>query len=490
MVDAEPNYANTSFMLVAAILVFIMIPGLGYFYSGMTSSKSALSLVFLSMLSLAVVPLQWFIWGYSLALSPTGGPFMGNLHHAFLMGVNNDPHPNAPTVPSTVYAIYQCMFSVITPALALGATAERVRLRPALVYLFVWSTLVYDPIAYWTWAPNGFLNKAGVLDYAGGAPVEIASGFAALAYAMVLGRRWGLGEIDYKPHNYFNIMLGTALLWFGWFGFNGGGAGATARAGQAVISTHLAAAAGGLSWLLLQYRHERKLSSFGFCCGAVGGMVAITPACGFVSSWAAVVIGIVTGVVSHLCVEIKDKYWFDDALDVFAVHGVGGLIGTLLTGAFADKHIAALDGTTVIAGGWINGHWKQMLIQLWACGVGAAWSFVVTYLILVIMDRIPYLKLRMDPEQEKLGSDVAEMGEYGYEYINGSGSNHGSTFPASDDSSQYSNGAQKGHPVVRHDDTNIHVNLGRNYDDIAFPMHAITRVEVPTPRTVEIADRE
>ncbi|KAJ1967835.1 hypothetical protein H4R35_006598 [Dimargaris xerosporica] len=462
MADPEISYSNTSFMLVCTALVFIMLPGLGYFYSGMTSNKSALSLVFLCMLSLAIVPLQWFIWGYSLALSPTGGKFIGDLRHAFFMGVDNTPHPSAPTVPGTVYAIYQCMFSVITPALALGATAERVRLRPALVYLFVWSTLVYDPIAYWTWGRNGFLNNAGLLDFAGGTAVEVASGFGALAYAMVLGERAGLGEIEYKPHNYFNIMLGTALLWLGWFGFNAGGAGATGRAGQAIIVTHLAAASAGLTWMLLQYRHERKLSSFGFCCGAVSGMVAVTPACGFVSSWATIVIGVTAGAMSHFAVELKDKYWFDDALDVFAVHGVSGLIGNILTGVFADRDIAAMDRTTEILGGWIDGHWKQMLVQLWACAVGAAWSFVVTYLILLVMNKIPYLRVRMDPEQEKLGSDLVEMGEYGYEYIR----------PTNEDTS-----SQHSKPYAT---ALALVNARRNYDEVAFPMSDlhVTRPEL------------
>ncbi|KAJ1652858.1 hypothetical protein IWQ61_006897 [Dispira simplex] len=467
MADVEINHANTGFMAVSTALVFIMLPGLGYFYSGMTSSKSALSLVFLCILSLVIVPLQWWVWGYSLAFSPTGGPFIGNLEHAFFKGVNETPHPSSPTVPGTVFAIFQCMFSVITPALALGATAERVRLRPALVYLFVWSTLVYDPIAYWCWAPNGFLFKAGLLDFAGGTAVEVASGFGALAYAMVLGQRTGLGKVEQKPHNYFNIMLGTSLLWFGWFGFNAGGAGATARAGQSIIITHLCAASAGLTWMLLQYRHERKLSSFGFCCGAVSGMVAATPSCAFVPSWAAVVIGIVSGSVSHFCVEIKDKYWFDDALDVFAVHGVSGLIGNLATGIFADKSIALLDGTK-IEGGWVNGHWHQMLIQLWACAVGAAWSFVVSYIILYVMDKIPYLQLRMDPDEERLGADFVEMGEYGYEYVKDTTIHQG--LHDSNDSSEINTQSEE-KEIVQHIQLRVveSLNRDRNYDEVAFP---------------------
>ncbi|KAJ1991448.1 hypothetical protein H4R33_001335 [Dimargaris cristalligena] len=410
---------DTAWILMSAGLVFLMIPGLGYFYSGMATSKSALSMIFVCMLSLAVVPIQWYIWGYSLALSPTGGKFIGNLEFAFLAKVGNEPHPMAPTIPATVYAIFQCMFSALTPALALGATAERVRLIPALVYFFVWSTLVYDPIAYWTWGVNGFLHTAGSLDFAGGTPVHMASGFAALAYAMVLGRRHGLKDAssEYKPHNYSNIMLGTALLWFGWFGFNGGSAVmAGAKAGQAMIVTHIAAACGGLTWMLLQYRHEKKLSSFGFCCGAVAGLVAITPGSGFTTAWAALIYGVVAGAMCHFAVELKDKYWFDDALDVFAVHGVGGVVGNMLTGFFASASIAAVDGTE-IPGGGIDGHWKQLLLQLFACGVGAGWSFVVTYLILRIMNFIPFLRVRVDHEDEVLGIDMAQMGEDYYAAI-------------------------------------------------------------------------
>ncbi|KAJ1972446.1 hypothetical protein H4R35_004670 [Dimargaris xerosporica] len=406
---------NTAWVLTSAALVFLMVPGLGYFYSGMTTSKSALSLIFLCMLSLAVVPIQWYIWGYSLALSPTGGKFIGNLDYAFFRGVNEQSHPAAPTIPGTAYAIFQCMFSALTPALALGATAERVRLLPVLVFFFVWPTLVYDPIAYWDWGLNGYLAHAGSLDFAGGTPVHMASGFAALAYAMVLGRRLRSkqGEPD-QPHNYGYIMLGTALLWFGWFGFNGGSAvSAGARAGQAMIVTHVAAAAGGLTWMLLQYRHDHKFSSFGFCCGAVAGLVAITPGSGFVEVWAALVYGVLGGAICHLVVELKEKYIFDDALDVFAVHGVGGLVGNLLTAFFATTKIPALDGGE-IAGGWVDGHWKQLLIQFWECGVGAAWAFVVTYLILFIMNKIPFLKLRVEEESELLGLDATQMGEEDY----------------------------------------------------------------------------
>ncbi|KAI8053048.1 ammonium transporter AmtB-like domain-containing protein [Syncephalis plumigaleata] len=408
---------DQSWVLTSTALVFIMIPGVGYFYSGMARSKNALSLIFLSMLSLAVVGIEWFVWGYSLALAKDGGIFIGNLKQAFLMGVGNAPHPNAPTISETVYCTYQSMFAALTPALAFGAAAERSRILPAIVFLFIWSTLVYNPIAYWTWAPNGWLRTLGSLDYAGGTPVHMSSGFAALAYAIVVGRRQGFGKENFKPHNYANVMLGTALLWFGWIGFNPGSAvAANGRAGMAAIVTNVAAAASGLTWMLLAYRHERKLSSFHFCSGAVAGLVAITPASGFVEPWAALVFGIIAGVVCHFAGDLKHRLRYDDALDVFSVHGVGGLVGNLLTGIFADASIASLDNAS-IPGGWVNGHWIQLPIQMAASAAGAGWAFVITLIILFIMNKIPLLRLRVDEEEEALGLDVTQMGEYNYDQI-------------------------------------------------------------------------
>jgi Amt family ammonium transporter len=409
--DEAPTFDNgdQAWVLASTTLVFLMIPGVGYFYSGMARSKNALSLIFLSLLSLAVVGVEWFIWGYSLALSEAGNSFIGDLRHAFLMDVGEKPHPNAGTIAGTVFCTYQSMFASITPALAFGAAAERSRILPALVFLFVWSTIVYNPVAYWTWAPNGWLRDIGSLDYAGGTPMHMNSGFAALAFALILGRRKGFGEIEFKPHNYSNVMLGTALLWFGWLGFNPGSAvSANVNAGMAAIVTNIAAAVSGLTWMLLAYRHERKLSSFHFCSGAVSGLVAITPASGFVRPWAAFVIGIVAGVVCHFAVDLKHRLGYDDALDVFAVHGVGGFVGNILTGVFAD---ADMLGGLDIDGGWVNGHWIQVPIQLAACCAGAAWSFGVTFIILFIMNKIPPLRLRVDEEVELIGLDAAEMGE-------------------------------------------------------------------------------
>ncbi|KAJ2558307.1 hypothetical protein EV175_000853 [Coemansia sp. RSA 1933] len=429
---SQINTGDTAWILVSAALVFIMAPGVGYFYSGMARSKNAVSLVFLCMIAMAVVSVQWMIWGYSLALSDTAtNPFIGNLSYGLLLNVGDKAHTNAPSIPGSVYAIFQCMFAALTPALALGGAAERVRILPSIIFCFVWSTIVYDPIAYWSWAPKGWMNIMGSLDYAGGTPVHISSGFAALAFSIVLGKRHGYGHEKFEPHNYLNIILGTSLLWFGWFGFNGGsGVASNGRAGLAFAVTHIAACMGGLSWSLAAYfRNGRKFSSFHFCSGAVSGLVAITPASGFVTPWAALVYGAVAGVACHFAVDFKEKFRFDDALDVFAVHGIGGMVGNLLTGIFASKAVAALNGTD-INGGWIDHHWKQLGYQLAASCAGASWSFVVSALILILFNYIPGLHLRIHEEGEISGTDMAEMGEHGYKYDTTEPTIHGRGSPS------------------------------------------------------------
>ncbi|KAJ2160086.1 ammonium transporter [Coemansia sp. RSA 552] len=409
---------DTAWILISASLVFLMSPGVGYFYSGMARSKNAVSMVFLCMIAMAVVSVQWMIWGYSLALSDTAtNPFIGNLRYGLMLKVSNEPHANAPSIPGSVYAIFQCMFAALTPALALGGAAERIRVLPVILFCFIWSTLVYDPIAYWSWAPSGWMAKMGELDYAGGTPVHIASGFAALAFALVLGKRKGFGQEKFEPHNYLNIILGTTLLWFGWFGFNGGSAVASnGRAGMAAVVTHIAACMGGVTWSVIAYfRNDFKFSSFHFCSGAVAGLVTITPASGFVSPWAALVFGAVGGIACHFAVDLKEKLKFDDALDVFAVHGVGGIVGNLLTGIFASKSVAALNGAE-IDGGWIDHHWKQLGYQLAGSCAGAAWAFGITAIILYVFNIIPGLRLRIDEEGEISGTDITEMGEHGYKF--------------------------------------------------------------------------
>ncbi|KAJ2724947.1 hypothetical protein GGI07_001609 [Coemansia sp. Benny D115] len=408
----------TVWMIASTAIVFLMIPGLGYFYSGMVRSKNALSLVFLCMMALAVVTLQWVVWGYSLALSETStNPFIGNLRHWLFLDVSIKPHPNAPTVPGIVYALYQCMFAALTPGLAIGGAAERIRVMPTIVYTFIWTTLVYDPIAYWVWAPNGWLFKLGVIDFAGGCAVETASGFAALAFYFVLGKRRGFGEEKWQPHNYLNIILGFAFLFFGWFGFNAGAASlVSGRAGIAFMTTLLAGATGGIVWVALAFRLEHKFSSFHFCSGAVAGMVCVTPAASFVSTWAALPMGVIAGVCCYYAIGLSLRLGIDDCIDVFAVHGVGGLLGVFLTGIFANKSVIELDGIPS-SGGLINGNGRQLAIQLAALATSAAWSFAVSFIVLKAMNYVPMFRFRVDPDAEEHGLDFTELGEAGYSFM-------------------------------------------------------------------------
>jgi len=414
------NEGDIGFVLVSMALVFIMIPGVGFFYSGLLRRKNALSMIFMSMLSVAMVSFQWFFWGFSLAFSDTASPFIGNLKYFALKGVLAQPSVGSSRIPSLVFCIYQCMFAAITPCIALGAIAERGRLGPILVFLFVWSTLVYDPIACWTWNPNGWSFKRGIMDFAGGTPVHISSGTAALAISIYLGKRKGYGteRLAYKPQNTTYVILGTVFLWFGWFGFNGGSAlSANLRAVQASIVTNLAASFSGLTWMLWDYRLERKWSAVGFCSGAIVGLVAITPASGFVGSPAAIVYGFMAGTVCNFATKLKYLINVDDTLDIFASHAIGGIVGNVLTALFAQSSVAGFDGITVTPGGWFDHHWVQLGVQLADSCAGFGWSFVVTTIILWVMHFIPGLRLRVEGESETLGIDDAEMGEFAYDYV-------------------------------------------------------------------------
>lgn len=288
---------------------------------------------------------QWFFWGYSLAFSHTAGKFMGDLTNIGFRNVLAAPSIGSPKIPDLMFAVYQGMFASITVALAIGAVAERGRLAPAMVFSFVWSTVIYDAIACWTWNSTGWVYKMGGLDFAGGTPVHISSGAAALAYSLMLGKRRGHGthELNYRPHNVTHIVIGTVFLWVGWFGFNAGSAlSANMRAIMAAVVTNLAASVGGITWCLLDYRLEGKFSTVGFCSGVVAGLVAITPGSGFVPAWSAVVYGVVGGIGCNYATKIKFWLKIDDALDIFAVHCIGGLIGNLLTGLFAADYIVRL----------------------------------------------------------------------------------------------------------------------------------------------------
>jgi Amt family ammonium transporter len=285
---------------------------------------------------------QWFFWGYSLTFSHTAGRFIGDLTNFGFRNVLAQPSVGSPKIPDLLFAVYQGMFASITVALGIGAVAERGRLAPAMVFSFVWSTLIYDAIACWTWNPSGWANRQGGLDFAGGTPVHISSGAAALAYSLMLGKRYGHGthELNYRPHNVTHIVIGTVFLWVGWFGFNAGSAlSANMRAVMAAVVTNLAASVGGITWCLMDYRLEGKFSTVGFCSGVVAGLVAITPGSGYVPAWSAVVFGVVAGIACNYATKLKFMLGIDDALDIFAVHCIGGLAGNVLTGFFAANYI-------------------------------------------------------------------------------------------------------------------------------------------------------
>lgn len=414
------NMGDIAWTLASTALVWIMIPGVGFFYSGLLRRKNALNMIYLSMMTVAMVSFQWFFWGYSLAFSDTASPYIGDLRYFGLRNVLDQPSIGSAKVPAIVFCVFQLMFAAITPMIAIGAVAERSRLGPLLAFVFAWSTLVYDPIACWTWNSKGWSYVLGGLDFAGGTPVHISSGTAALAISLYLGKRRGYGteRLAYKPHNTTYVILGTVFLWFGWFGFNGGSAlSANLRATQACIVTNLAASVGGLTWMFWDYRLERKWSVVGFCSGAISGLVAITPGSGYVGSPAAVLFGFMAGTVCNFATQLKFIFKFDDTLDIFASHAIGGVVGNILTGLFAQASVAGADGITTILGGWLDHNYRQLGIQLADSVSGLAYSFVMTTIILWIMHYIPGLRLRCDEETEILGVDDAEMGEFAYDYV-------------------------------------------------------------------------
>ncbi|CAG8663454.1 2956_t:CDS:2, partial [Cetraspora pellucida] len=358
----------------------------------------------------------WFIWGYSLTFSRTGGPFIGDLRHAFFRNLdwNSGPNNMSRKIPEFVYAIFESNFAVIASALIIGGAAERVRLLPTIIFIFIWSTLVYDIIASWCWSANGWFTILGGLDFAGGIPVHISSGAAALAFCFVVKKRKKIG----RPHNFPNIVLGTVLLWFGWFGFNGASAAAAnKRAILACIVTNIAASFSGLTWMFIDFfkwnnfewnnfkwnnvKCNKRLSAISFCSGAISGLVAITPASGYVTAYSAAIIGIASGIICKLASLMKEAVVYDDFMDVFAIHGIGGFVGNFLTGIFADKDIVLLSGDH-INGGAINGNPFQILIQLSGSCVAMVYSFVVTLAILFIIDRILGLELRFDGDTDEV----------------------------------------------------------------------------------------
>ncbi|TCD68825.1 hypothetical protein EIP91_009692 [Steccherinum ochraceum] len=411
---------DVSFIIVCGALVFFMVPGVGFLYSGLSRRKSALSLIWAVAASNAVVIFQWYFWGYSLAFSSTAtNGFIGNLKHFGMQDVLDEPSPGSPLIPELLYSFYQMEFACVTVAILMGAIAERGRVFPALVFCFIWMTIVYCPLACWAWAVNGWGFKWGVLDYAGGGPVEIGSGISGLAYSWVLGRRSEKELLNFRPHNVSLVGLGTFILWFGWLGFNGGSAfGANLRAVLAIWNSMIAAAFGGMVWCFLDYRVEKKLSMVGFCSGTIAGLVAATPASGYIPLWAAVIMGIVVGAVANYATKLKFFLRIDDALDLAAEHAIGGIVGLLFNAFFADGKLVALDNVnTSTQGGWIRHNWKQLYIQFAYVCATVAYSFVVTAILAKLVNSIPFLSLRSTPEEEALGMDDVQIGEFATDYV-------------------------------------------------------------------------
>ncbi len=400
---------DTAWVLISSALVMIMTPGLAFFYGGMVRKKNMLSVLMQCFIILCVMSVFWVLFGYSLSFKPGDG-FWGGLGWAGLNGVGLEPYADySATVPHQAFMIFQAMFAIITPALIIGAFAERMKFSSFLVFTLLWATFVYSPVCHWVWAVGGFLRKMGALDFAGGTVVHINAGIAALVTAIVIGKRKNLDKNVPAPHNLPFVALGTALLWFGWFGFNAGSSlSANGLAVNAFVVTNTAAAAAGLSWALIEWIKNGKPTLFGVVSGVVAGLVAITPAAGFVSVVPAVIIGFAVSFLCYFAVSyLKPKFGYDDALDAFGVHCVGGIWGALATGLFASKAVNAAG-----ADGLFFGNPQQLLIQAAAVGITAVYAGVVTFVIYKVVDLV--LGARVSEKEELMGLDLTQHHERSY----------------------------------------------------------------------------
>ncbi len=406
----EISAGDTAWVLTSAALVLLMTPALAFFYGGMVRKKNVLATIMHSFIIVALISVQWVLYGYSLAFGPDKAGIIGGLEWFGLTGVGAIPNADyAPTIPHTVFMIYQAMFAIITPALITGAFAERIKFKSFIIFTLVWATFVYDPLAHWVWGTGGWLKALGALDFAGGTVVHISSGIAALAATMVVKPRRGLDQEPAESHNIPFTVLGAGLLWFGWFGFNAGSAlGANGLAGSAFVVTNTAAAMAALTWMTMSWWLGGKPSVLGAASGAVAGLVAITPAAGFVTPTAAIVIGLGAGVLCYLACRLRLKARIDDALDVWGVHGVGGTWGALATGLFATLAINSAG-----ADGLFYGNPAQLGVQLLAVAVTWVFSFGATFAILKVIDMV--IGLTVDEEEEAVGLDVSQHGEPAYQ---------------------------------------------------------------------------
>ena len=402
------NTGDTAFVLISAALVCLMTPGLAFFYGGLVRRKNVLAIMMQSFIAMGVVTTIWVAFGFSLAFGKDIAGLIGGLQHVFLQGVGIQPSPSyGPTIPFLTFFGYQEMFAIITPALITGAFADRVTFKAYLIFLVVWSVFIYIPFAHWIWG-GGFLAKLGVVDFAGGMVVHLSAGVAALASVFVVGRRKIMPGESTAPHNIAFVALGTGLLWFGWFGFNGGSAlAANGVAAQAFVNTDIAGSLAMITWLIIAWLRDGKPSMVGAMTGAVAGLATITPCAGYVPAWAAAVIGVLCGFVCYGAVMFRMKMNWDDALDVWGVHGVGGILGTILVGVFAYKAINGISGL-------LEGNVHQFLVQLLAAVITAVYAFVVTFVALKLINR--FTPVRVPDDIEVKGLDHGLHGETAYDY--------------------------------------------------------------------------
>mgnify|MGYP001766512575 CR=1 FL=1 len=408
------NSGDTAWVLIASALVLLMsIPGLAFFYGGLVRRKNVLSILMQCFIIVCVISLQWMLFGYSLAFGPDFHGIIGKLDWMGLAGVGATPNPDySKAIPHSVFMIFQAMFAIITPALIIGAYAERVKFSAFLVFTILWTTFVYDPLAHWVWAVGGWMRNLGALDFAGGIVVHVSSGISALVLAILLGKRIGYNHKPIRPHNLPFTVLGAALLWFGWFGFNAGSAlAADGLAANAFVTTHIATAAAGITWALIEWWHNGTPTILGAATGAVAGLVAVTPACGFVNPMNAMLIGMMVALVCYFSVAIiKGKLGYDDSLDAFGVHGVGGTVGTIATGLFAEKAVNAAG-----ANGLFFGNAHQLYVQLLSLVFTVVFAAVMTFIIYKIVDA--FIGMRVEEHNEIVGLDLTQQSEAAYTVI-------------------------------------------------------------------------
>jgi len=405
------NSGDTAWVLVSSTLVLLMTVGLAFFYGGMARRKNVLSLLMQCFIIMCVISLQWVLYGYSLAFGPdTGKGIIGSLAWLGLKGVGGQPNGDyAATIPHQVFMIFQAMFAIITPALMIGAFAERIKFPAFLLFTLLWATFVYDPLAHWVWGMGGWLRNLGALDFAGGIVVHVSSGVSALVMAIFLGKRIGYENQAFRPHNLPWTVLGAGMLWFGWFGFNAGSAlAANSLAANAFVVTNTAAAAAGLTWAIIEWFKHGAPTLLGTVTGVVAGLVAITPACGFVTPLNAIFIGALVSIFCFLAItRIKARFRYDDSLDVFGVHGVGGIWGTIATGLFAEKAVNAAGADGLLFGGV-----HQFLVQILLVIAAATYAVIMTWALFKLVDSL--IGMRVDKKDELIGLDLTQHNESAY----------------------------------------------------------------------------